>query len=406
MAAATGPSASVGLYLHIPFCKSKCTYCDFPSYAGLEALFETYARALLQEIDRLGPVRARSVYLGGGTPTVLPLSSLAPIVEAARGRLIADDGAEFTVEANPGTVDAGILRNLRALGVNRLSLGVQSFHEDELRLLGLIHDAGQAVDAFRAAGKAGFGNVSLDLIYGLPCQSCTAWQESLERALALQPQHLSLYALSIEENTPLAQAIEGGAVPLPDPDLAADMYELAEEQLAAAGYLHYEISNWAREPQFRCQHNLIYWRNEPYLGLGAAAHSWAGRRRWVNVARPGDYIDRLHRGEPPLAAAEEIELTLEMGETMMMGLRLLQEGVSSERFRRRFGVELDGQFGTELAELSALGLLVVDAERVRLSRQGRLLGNQVFMRFLPDLPTPGTDRPDRPVRDRDSARTL
>lgn len=372
----------LGLYVHIPFCQSRCRYCDFNTYAGLEGLFETYVRALIREITLAGPARVRTVYLGGGTPTVLPLSHLVQVLDAIRAGFVLVPDAEVTVEANPGTVEAESLAVLRKQGVNRLSLGVQSFADDELRLLGRIHSAGQAAAALSAARQAGFKDVSLDLIYGLPRQTLADWSFSLERALALEPEHLSLYALSVEAGTPLARDIARGHLPLPDSDLAAEMYEMAAEVCAAAGYLHYEISNWARGAARQCRHNLIYWRNEPYLGLGAGAHSWQGRRRWANAAAPDEYATRLAGGNPTVAEEETISPELEMGETMMMGLRLVEEGVPFDRFQQRFGLDPRRCYEAEIAELVELGLLEVDDERLRLSPRGCLLGNQVFARFL------------------------
>lgn len=374
---------AIGLYVHVPFCRARCAYCDFNSYAGLEDLYAGYVQALAREMAAAGPRRAGTVYIGGGTPTVLPLALLAEILAAARRGFSLDDDAEISLEANPGTVDARFLSGLRELGVNRLSLGVQSLDDAELRLLGRIHSAAQAVEAFQAARQAGLENVNLDLIYGLPGQSLAAWQASLSRALELGPEHLSLYALSLEECTPLAGRVLRGELPAPDPDLAAEMYDWAEAACAAAGYEHYEISNWAREPRLRCRHNLATWRNEPYLGVGAGAHSWAGGRRWWNVARPAEYAARLMAGASPVDGAEEIPTGLEMAETAILGLRLLEEGLSLVRFRLRFGVDPRRQYAAELDELLALGLVELDAERLRLTQRGHLLANQAFYRFLP-----------------------
>jgi oxygen-independent coproporphyrinogen-3 oxidase len=382
-----GPA--LGLYIHIPFCQAKCLYCDFNSYPGLDSLFGDYAAALVCEIGQAVRTRVATVYVGGGTPTVLPLPHLASILEAARRAFAVDADAEISLEANPGTVDAAKLAGLRALGVNRLSLGIQSFDDRELRLLGRIHSAAEAAAAFQAARQAGFRNVNLDLLYGLPRQPLASWRASLERALDLQPDHLSLYAITVEPGTPLATAIARGQLPAADPDRAADMYELAQGLLAASSYVHYEISNWARGAEFQCQHNLIYWRNEPYLGVGAGAHSWLDGRRWSNTSAPAAYVAQVQRAEQPVAGEETIDRELQIGETMMLGLRLLEEGVSFERFRRRFGLDLDQCFAGELADLGRLGLLDIDGERVRLSARGRLLGNQVFLRFLPDRAAEG-----------------
>ncbi len=279
-------------------------------------------------------------------------------------------------------MEAGTLAQLRELGVNRLSLGVQSFHHEELRLLGRIHTADQAAAALRAGREAGFESISLDLIYGLPGQTLAAWQRSLDEALSFEPEHLSLYALSIEQGTPLAAAIARGDLPAPEPDLAAEMYEMAAAASVAAGYRHYEISNWARTQALRCRHNLIYWRNEPYLGLGAGAHSWQAGRRWANIAAPAEYVTRLLKGGTAVAQEESIPPELEMGETMMMGLRLVEEGVPWDRFRQRFARDARQLFAPEIRELVELGLLETNNKRVRLSPRGRLLGNQVFARFL------------------------
>jgi len=380
---------SIGLYVHIPFCVKKCAYCDFNSYASLEPLFASYVSALAEEMRLLiagwGPLRGRTLYVGGGTPTVLPLLLLTDVLAACRANFNVAVGAEVTVEANPGTVDEGYLAGLRAAGVNRISLGVQSFDDGELRLLGRIHNADQAQQAYHQARAAGFRNVNLDLIFGLPGQTVGRWRATLQQALDFGPEHLSLYALTLEEHTPLAGRIARGELPAPDDDLAAEMYELAEAELAHAGYVHYEISNWAR-PGFECQHNLIYWRNQPYLGLGAGAHSWSAGCRWANVCVPQTYIEEMTGGHQPVAEHEVIGTALEMAETAILGLRLVEEGVNLGAFRARFGADFAAVYEREVRELVDLGLLEATPNRVRLTRRGRLLGNQVFQCFLPDEP--------------------
>ncbi|MBN1661816.1 MAG: radical SAM family heme chaperone HemW [Anaerolineae bacterium] len=375
---------SAGLYLHIPFCRARCTYCDFNTYAGLEGELHDYVRALLREIESTDPVRVQTIYFGGGTPTLLPLLFFQQILNAVHEILEVVPGAEVTVEANPGTVDSATLSGLRALGVNRLSLGVQSFRDEELALLGRIHNAAGARSTIDLARKAGFDNLNLDLIYGLPHQPLSAWRDSLEQALALDPAHLSLYALSIEPGTPLAGQVARGLCPAPDPDLAAEMYDLAEELCAAAGYVHYEISNWVRGDDQRCRHNLIYWRNEPCLGLGAGAHSWRHGKRRANVAHPSTYAQRLSTGLSPVIWEEEIDRPLEMGETMMMGLRLLDEGVSFHRFQERFKSDLRDVYSTILPDLTGRQLVEFTPDCIRLTPQARLIANQAFYPFLPE----------------------
>jgi len=396
-------SASLALYVHIPFCQAKCPYCDFNSYAGLDGLMTPYVDALIAEMalwrEATRDARVTTVFFGGGTPSFLPLAETERIFAAIRRSFSAGGGpdAEMTVEANPGSADATRLDGLRRLGFNRLSLGVQSFQDDDLRLLGRVHSASEAREAHRAARRAGFENVNLDLIYGLPGQPLAAWQRTLAEAIALRPEHLSLYALTLEEGTPLAADVAHGRLPAPDPDLAADMYLWAGEALAAAGYQQYEISNWALSGR-RCRHNLVYWRNQPYLGLGAGAHSCLGGFRFAAVRDPSRYVrDVIASGAEPranglspflaglrhLETVEETTPARAIAETAILGLRLV-EGVSLAAFRRRFGVGLPSVYGPAVAELTALGLLERANGRVRLTPKGRLLGNEAFVRFLPD----------------------
>ena len=373
----------VSLYIHIPFCRAKCAYCDFNSYAGLEHLYDDYVDALLAEMAivscRFSPLRGRTIYLGGGTPTVLSLQQLKRILDGCGQAFVIDEGAEVSCEANPGTVDLRYLESLRHLGVGRLSLGVQSLHDDELQLLGRVHTSVQAREAYEMARKAGFENLNLDLIYAFPGQTLKRWRSTLERAMALGPEHLSLYPLSLEEGTPLWGRVEREEVRAPDDDVAAEMYDLAEELLE--GYRHYEISNWAISG-YESRHNLTYWRNEGYLGFGAGAHSsYAGRRSW-NVAWPEEYIRRVKGRQSTREGEEVIDTPLEMAETVIMGLRL-SEGVEFEGFKRRFGRDLSSLYGPQLRELVAWGLLEVNGRGIRLTPRGRLLGNEVFERFLP-----------------------
>jgi len=373
------------LYVHIPFCVAKCSYCSFNSYAGLDHLHQVYLEALENEISlsahERGPREAPSVYIGGGTPTVLGTELLGRVVRACHDHFAVPADAEITVEANPGTVDAIDLSRLRTIGVNRISLGVQSFNEVMLALLGRVHDAEEAESAYHLARLAGFDNVNLDLIYGLPGQSLGQWEADLSRAIALRPEHLSLYCLTLEEETPLGQSISEGDVPAPDPDLAAEMYETAEAELAGAGYVHYEISNWALQGR-ECRHNLVYWHNQPYLGFGAGAHSFDGTSRYHNVLSPQDYVQRITRGGEAVAGREAIDRATEMSETMILGLRL-REGVSFSDFQVRFAVTLEQVFADQIKELRDLGLVELKGGAVRLTCRGRLLGNEVFERFLP-----------------------
>jgi len=381
----TTSQSSTALYIHIPFCRSRCAYCDFNTYAGLDDLMPDYVAAVGREIEaageRWGRLPVPTIYFGGGTPSLLPLDLLAGLLDVSRLTFHVSDEAEISLEANPGTMTPAYLRGLREPGVNRLSLGVQSANDRELRLLGRIHTWAQAVESVEAARAAGFDDLSLDFIFGLPTQTLSRWRETLEAALTLDPEHLSLYCLSVEEGTALAKRIASGKLPPPDDDLAAEMYELAEEMLAEAGFFHYEISNWARPASRVCRHNLVYWHNEPWLGVGAGAHSWLDGRRWGNLLHPRDYIAACETGDQPVQEMEVIDRRTEMGETMMLGLRLA-EGVRADVFAARFGAKLVDAFGKELAELAGLGLLAWDGRVARLTARGRLLGNRVFARFV------------------------
>lgn len=375
---------SASIYIHIPFCVSKCNYCGFNSYAGLGHLHEAYVEALEKEMAIAGggegARRAATVYLGGGTPTTLSVDLLARTIRACGEQFDLLEGSEISIEANPGTVDAADLSALRRLGVERLSLGAQSFADQILRLLGRVHTAGETRETYYLARRSGFENINLDLIYSLPTQTLAQWQADLSEAIALQPEHLSLYCLSVEQDTRLERMISTGELPSPDPDLAAAMYSWAEETLHEAGYEHYEISNWAK-PGYRCQHNISYWRNRPYLGFGAGAHSFCHKRRYHNVASPERYLRLIMAGQSAVAGWEEIDGWLEMSETMIMGLRLA-EGLTFTEFEERFGESLAATYGDQIRELVSQGLLDVNGTGVRLTARGRLLGNEVFERFL------------------------
>jgi len=382
------------LYLHIPFCQRKCPYCDFNTYAGQEQRYDSFVQALATDIIRAGEQRQHptltTVFLGGGTPTVLTPTQLAHIFAAVQaGFRIAPD-AEISSEANPGAVDQSRFRALRALGVNRLSMGVQSFDDKELRFLGRIHSADEAINAFRLAREAGFDNINLDFIFGLPQQDPAIWRSTLKQAIALQPEHLSLYSLTVEPDTMLARQVTQGQVPDPDPDLAADLYEIACDLLAQAGYHQYEISNWAQGPlapsglpRYACQHNLVYWRDQAYLGLGPGAHSYEDDRRWAVLRDVAAYIEAVNHGQSYLDFSETIPPRLAMGEMMMLGLRLVEVGVRLDEFQQRFGQKLTTVFASELAELQGRGLIELNQERIRLHPDAKLLGNEVFAAFLP-----------------------
>jgi len=364
--------AHTALYLHIPFCRTKCSYCDFNTYAGIEPLIPRYLEALAAEMRGYpAGLPVQTIDFGGGTPSLLSPEQLGGLIAAARDLFAVDGDAEVTIEANPGGLDRAYFEGLVEAGVNRLSFGVQSFHEHELAMLARRHSASEAGDAVGAARGAGFSNVSLDFMYGLPGQTLEQWRSTLNQMLQLRPEHLSLYGLTVYDHLPLGRQVRAGELPAQDEDLLADMYELASELLAAAGYGQYEISNWALAPELRCRHNLAYWRNSGYIGLGAGAHSYFAGRRYADEPKPGAYCDKALAGSPLAVECETIGPELARAETAILGLRLNQ------------GIALTPTELGVLAPCLEAGLLDLDGAHARLTSKGRLLSNEVFWRLLP-----------------------
>lgn len=395
-------SEGIALYVHIPFCETKCPYCDFNTYSGIETLIPAYVPALVREISFWGATlhnpKVHTVFFGGGTPSYLASNELCKILEQVRASFRVALDAEVTVEANPDDFDEAKLAAYLEAGVNRLSIGVQSLDDDLLLQLGRRHDSVQAMEAYRMARAAGFGNVSIDLMYGLPSQTLDQWVTTLDQATEFEPVHMSMYCLTLEPGTPMEQWVKKGVLKEPDPDVAADMYLAAEEKMDALDYRHYEISNWAK-PRFESRHNLAYWRNQPYLGVGPGAHSYLNGMRFANIRSPKEYVrllgleqttgtvneldETLIRTQPILDTLEVIEPHLEMAETMMMGMRL-DTGVSEEEFVKRFGITIEEAYGAEIFELTRDGLIQFSDGTARLTPRGRLLGNRVFSRFFQD----------------------
>ena len=313
-----------GLYVHIPFCLTRCGYCDFNTYAGLEHLKDGYVQALIAEAamqaDGWNRTPFASVFLGGGTPTTLPARSLRTLLDCVGDLFQLVGGAEITSEANPDTVDEGYLAALLDAGVTRLSMGVQSFDPLVLAALERVHTPESARLAVAAARSAGFSDVNLDLIYGAHGESLASWRRTLEEAVSLGPEHLSCYALTVEPATSLGRRVAAGVVPPPDPDLQADLYEMACQVLDQSGYEHYEVSNWAR-PGHRCIHNLGYWQGRAYLGLGAGAHSYRDGRRWWNVRPPAQYLAMVRAGRRPIGGEERLSDDDRRLERLLLGLR-------------------------------------------------------------------------------------
>ena len=399
---ARGLDRGIALYIHIPFCQTKCPYCDFNTYAGMHRLIPGYLEALAREIrtwgDLLGGPALNTVFLGGGTPSLLEPRQLESLLDAVRASFSLSKDAEVSAEVNPDDATVERIAAFRGAGVNRVSMGVQSLDDGLLKLLGRRHSAADAVEAFLRLRRAGLADVNLDLMYGLPYQSVEQWDETVREVIDLGPDHVSAYCLTLEEGTPLATQVSRGRVPEPDADLAAEMYQRADRALSASGYPWYELSNWAR-PGHESQHNLTYWRSLPYLGVGPGAHSFLGGYRFANLNLPAEYVRRIAAWAPAdeglagvleakSGAVEEVEVVdqpLEMADTMIMGLRL-RDGLSVEGFRDRFGRDVGEVYGRQIAELESLGLLEAaggpDGRTLRITERARLLANEVFWRFL------------------------
>ncbi len=382
---------TASLYLHIPFCHTRCHYCDFNTYAGILPLREPYVRALINEVELAGqlaqlangiPRRSRTIFFGGGTPSLLTVEQIKRLLSACRAAFAVDEDAEITLEANPGTLNAKQLTGLRSAGINRLSLGSQSFDAELLHTLGRIHTPEEIVKALSNARAAGFESINLDFMFGLPGQTMHHWETTLDRALALHPEHFSLYSLIIEEGTNFYTWTNEGRIIPGDEDLCADMYEYADERLRAEGYENYEISNWAL-PGHQSRHNLTYWQNLPYIGMGAGAHSFFGGRRFSNVLDPQEYIRLLKKQQRPEVDGEFIDRVQEMAETAFLGLRTAK-GLHLPTFAERFAETFTQFVGSRLRTVEEAGLLERDHDWIRLSKRGRLLGNEVFLRLLPD----------------------
>ena len=379
----------IGLYIHIPFCAHICPYCDFTTYAGKESLIPRYVEAVRREVARVAgshdgrPVA--TIFVGGGTPSLLSIEQMTALLDACRAEFDVDDDAEISIEANPNGLTAGLLAGYRTAGVNRLSIGAQTFDRRGLRTLGRQHEADDVLMAMRVAREAGYDNLSLDFIFGWPGQTLARWEDDLDRLIALGNEgldHLSLYSLIVEPGTPFADAAARGILRMPDDDATADMYELAMTKLGAAGWSHYEVSNWARTPDRPSRHNTLYWRYGDYYGIGAGAHGNMRGLRTMNHLLPETYCTALEGGASGLSNVEEISPATARAETMMVGLRLLQDGVNADAFARRHGMGLIEIYGPVIDGLVKSGLLLHDVNGVKLTARGLMLANDVAERFL------------------------
>ncbi len=375
-----------GIYLHIPYCKSKCRYCSFNSHAGREDEIAAYIAALLLHIKNTADLpwcQGRifsTLYLGGGTPTICESKALSSLIHSCLSLFPFAPNPEITVETNPNTLSFDKLVALRQSGVNRLSIGVQSFAADELKMLGRSHTSGDAIEAFTLARRAGFDNISLDLMFGLPGQTAKIWRDTLETALRLSPDHFSLYELMVETGTPLAAMIERKELILPPENEVVEMTIVTDALLAAAGFKRYEISNYAKTG-FPCRHNMNYWENESWLGLGAGAVASFSGMKISNVSDPALYIQRINSGRSPYSDIECLSREALFRETVIMGLRMIR-GVSINNLKKRFDFHPRAYYGKEMDRLLEKDMLVVEGDYLRLTDRALPVANQALSQLV------------------------
>lgn len=375
----------LGLYLHFPFCIAKCPYCDFNSYQlEKDNQVSSYISALYREISAYSPKLKKSnistIYMGGGTPTILSGVQIYNIVEFCKDKFNIDKNAEITIEANPGTLDAEKIKCLIESGINRLSLGAQSFNNLLLKKLGRIHNTKDIIDSYYLARERGFSNINLDIMFALPDQTIEDFKVTLKKAVSLKSDHLSLYNLTIHPETAYYRKYKKGQLQLPNEDEEFNMYRWAINFLEEKGFEHYEIANFAR-PHKRSMHNLIYWQNQPYLGIGAGAYSFLKGYRYINFKDPVKYIQEVMNGKLPIDQGEKLSLKKRMIETIILGLRT-KDGVSYKKFLKRFKVDMNSIFYQQINKLINLRLLLKDDYKIKLTRKGIFLANIVFREFI------------------------
>jgi oxygen-independent coproporphyrinogen-3 oxidase len=372
-----------GLYIHLPFCRRKCPYCAFASVAGAEDLLDTYADAVVRELDlrRNGVFSGppQTIYIGGGTPSIAPAPLIGRITEG-----LVDLAPEFTVEANPDSLSAGWLDGMLAAGANRLSIGIQALDDRLLAALGRLHTADQAIRSVRLARQAGFRNVSVDLMFGIPGQTIGQWKRTLNGVLALEIEHISSYSLSVEEDTPFFKTAEKGGLDAPDPSETADMYEMMSEAFERSGFVRYELSNFAR-PEYECRHNMGYWNFTPYLGVGSGAHSFDGALRRWNEPDPRRYCEMSGEGRDPVAGMEALDRSKRALEHLMLAMRTA-EGLHIEEFLSRYPADRSGML-SKVENLTRKGFLDERGDgNVVLTIQGAMIADEILIELAAYLP--------------------
>ena len=372
----------VSIYLHIPFCARRCAYCDFNTYAWRGSIVRNTLDAICQHISSTDAenIVVPTIFFGGGTPSFPEPEHIIQILDTIRSRFYVLPDAEISIEANPGTVDRSRFAVLRQAGFNRLSIGVQAFDDYLLKVLGRIHSSGEAVRSYEAARAAGFEKINLDLMFALPHQTMRQWQHTLRTAVSLQPEHLSCYALTVEPRTPFYTMYRRGQFNLPDEQTDLRMYQYTIRALTRAGYEHYEISNFAR-PGYRCRHNIVYWRNEEYLGFGPGAVSYRHGVRWKCLSNPRRYVQAVREGLSLVEEEERLDADASLGETLMLMLRL-RDGVDVQAVEQRYGVNLAQHYAHQLNRLQRLRLLEVTPKYWRITPKGLPIANTVCAEFL------------------------
>ncbi|MBO0724892.1 MAG: radical SAM family heme chaperone HemW [Blastocatellia bacterium] len=379
-------SKLAGIYIHIPFCATRCHYCNFATGGYESELARRYTAAVCEEIKRADvssrPAMRRvdAIYFGGGTPTTLAIGQISSLIETCRLSFDVVPDSEITAEANPGSVSQNYLEELRSAGVNRLSFGAQSFDDCELRMIGRTHSAEEAREAVRMARAAGFANVSIDLIAGLPEQKMETWRRNLEEAFALAPDHLSVYLLELYKDAPLLHRINRGELRAIDDELTVEMYFALMDEAERRGFEHYEISNWAR-PGFESRHNLKYWIGAPYWAFGVSAAGYDGRMRWSNTRNIHEYLAKIESSQSPIVERIELDDDDRQSENLFLRLRL-KDGVDLGEHLRRFGVDALERYRDEIERLRQAGLLELGDNRLKISRAGTVLANEVFAAFV------------------------
>lgn len=374
----------IGIYIHIPFCKAKCYYCDFNSFACRDELVPAYFSALKKEIasygEKLKDVKIKTIFIGGGTPSAVDAQYIYEVLSFLHQEFAVDNKAEISIETNPGTLTGEKLERYREVGINRLSIGLQAWQDAILEKLGRIHTSYEFEQTFTLARKVGFDNINVDLIFGIPGQTLEDWRQTLEKVTAFEPEHLSCYSLKIEEDTVFGDKLEKGELVPIDDDIDREMYGFCKEYLKYRGYGHYEISNFAK-PGFKCRHNLIYWSAEEYIGFGAGAHSFFQSARFNNIYDPKEYIDRLKLDGKISENIEFIDRKESMTEFMILGLRLV-DGVRMEDFKNRFNEDILNVYGSQIDKMLKKELLTVKGGKIALTSLGLDYANQVFMEFI------------------------